>query len=79
MMTCSERRRRNGFKREESRFSLDNRKKLFTVSMVKCWNRLPSMVECILPGGVQRQAGWVFEQSVLVGGVPAKSRRVETI
>ena len=44
MRTCSERRRRNGFKREESRFRLDNRKKLFTVSMVKCWNRLPSMV-----------------------------------
>jgi len=34
--------RGNGFKTEESRFTLHIRKKLFTVRMVRHWNRLTS-------------------------------------
>jgi len=33
--------------------------------------------ECPLPGGIQGQAGWCFEQPGLEGGVPAYSRGLE--
>ena len=32
---------------------------------------------CPLPGSIQGQAGWGFEQPGLVGGVPAYSRGLE--
>jgi len=58
-----------GFKLEEGRFRPDIRKEFFTVSVAKHWKRLSrELYGRSLPGIIQGQAGWDFEQRGVEGG-----------
>jgi len=64
---------------EDSRFRLDFGDKLFTVWVVRCWNRLPSeTVNAPSLDAFKARLGWYSEQPGLEGGVCAYSREVGT-
>lgn len=65
--------RRNSFKLEKNRFTLDIRKKLFSATMVRHWDRLlREAVDAPIPGSVSGQIGQGSEFLGLL--VPAHGR-----
>ena len=61
----------------EGRFRLDIRKNLYYESSDTLEQVAQRGSECPLPGSIQGQAGWSFEQPGLVGGISACSRGLE--
>jgi len=65
----------DGSKLKEGRFRLDVRKKFFYYEGGEALAHIAQRsCGCPLPGSVQGQSGWGFEQPALVEGVPAHGR-----
>ena len=54
--------RRNGFRLKKGKFRLDIRKQIFTVKVVRHWNRFPRSDGCPVLGDIQGQSGPGSEQ-----------------
>jgi len=67
--------RGNSFKLKEGEFRLDIRKKSFTMRVEQVAQR---SCGCLIPGSVQGQVGWGFDQPGLVEGMLAHGRGIGT-
>jgi len=76
--TCSDRTRGDGFQLKEGTFTLDKEEILYNEGGEALEQVAQRSCGCPLPGSVQGQVGWGFEQPGLVAGVPAHSRGVGT-
>lgn len=75
---CSDRMRCNSFNLKKGRFRLDKEEILSCEGGETLAQVAQKSCGCPLPGSVQGQAGWGFEQPSLVEGVPAHGRGVGT-
>ena len=75
----SDKTRGNGFKPRQGRFSLDIRRKFFTQSVVKHWNRLSKeVVDAPSLEAFKARLDVALGSLIVVAGDPAHSRGVET-